>query len=374
METLKELIALGNDGAPQAWLDSLTGQGIGEGMEGISAAEVECIIDSGELSAEADQAIQASYEMRSLCAHPSNYTAGRGGNAVQYIVIHYTAGATTADGAAEANCIYFSRNANLGASAHYFVCDGYAVWSSVPEGDTAWHAGNWAINQRSIGIEVCSAGAFTEAEVDRLAWLVQHLMGKHGIPASHVIRHFDANGKHCPAYYVDAARWKALHARITGSADGGVCNGSPEAKPEASAGHDVWLQARTTSGRVLPAVKNRSDDAGDGTPIGYLSAWSDPGKLQVQAYSEKMGWLSKLVNPSDIADLINGAVGDGSGMQKLRMYYFAPNADQAVFYRVMVAGKWLPWMKDHVDLGGSLDDFAGNGGAIQRVESFIGPF
>ena len=125
---------------------------------------------------------------------------------------------------------------------------------------------------------------------------------------------------------------------------------------------------------MLPAVKNRSDDAGDGTPIGYLSAWSDPGKLQVQAYSEKMGWLSKLVNPSDIADLINGAVGDGSGMQKLRMYYFAPNADQAVFYRVMVAGKWLPWMKDHVDLGGSLDDFAGNGGAIQRVESFIGPF
>lgn len=164
METLKELIALGNDGAPQAWLDSLTGQGIGEGMEGISAAEVERIIDSGELSAEAEQAIQASYEMRSLRAHPSNYTAGRGGNAIQYIVIHYTAGSTTSDGAAEANCIYFSREANLGASAHYFICDGYTVWNSVPEGDTAWHAGNWAINQRSIGIEVCSAGAFPEAE------------------------------------------------------------------------------------------------------------------------------------------------------------------------------------------------------------------
>lgn len=233
-ETLEQLIALGNEGAPQEWLDHLTGQGIGDGYEGITAEEVEKIIASGELIAEADQIIQATYETRFLQCNATNFTKGRGGNSVQWLVIHYTAGAKTADGAAEANCIYFGREANLGASAHYFVCDGYTIWQSVSESDTAWHAGNWAINQRSIGIEVCTAGAFTEEEIERLTWLVQHLMAKYGIAADHVIRHYDANGKHCPAHYVDAARWKELHARITtGSAAPQPAQPAPS-KPAAS--------------------------------------------------------------------------------------------------------------------------------------------
>lgn len=214
-ETLDQLLALGNEGAPQEWLDHLTGKGIGDGYEGINAAEIEKIIASGELASETEQAIQATHETKFLECNATNYTKGRGGNSIQWLVIHYTAGAKTADGAAEANCIYFGREANLGASAHYFVCDGYTIWQSVSEGDTAWHAGNWAINQRSIGIEVCTAGAFTEAEIERLTWLVQHLMAKHGIAADHVIRHYDASGKHCPAHYVDAARWRELHQRIT---------------------------------------------------------------------------------------------------------------------------------------------------------------
>lgn len=233
-ETLEQLIALGNEGAPQEWLDHLTGQGIGDGYEGITAEEVEKIIASGELIAEADQIIQATYETRFLQCNATNFTKGRCGNSVQWLVIHYTAGAKTADGAAEANCIYFGREANLGASAHYFVCDGYTIWQSVSESDTAWHAGNWAINQRSIGIEVCTAGAFTEAEIERLTWLVQHLMAKYGIAADHVIRHYDANGKHCPAHYVDAARWNELHARITtGSAAPQPAQPAPS-KPAAS--------------------------------------------------------------------------------------------------------------------------------------------
>ncbi len=214
-ETLEQLIALGNEGAPQEWLDHLNGQGIGNGHEGITAEKVEEIIASGELLAEAEQIIQATFETKFLQCNATNFTKGRGGNSVQWLVIHYTAGAKTADGAAEANCIYFGREANLGASAHYFVCDGYTIWQSVSESDTAWHAGNWAINQRSIGIEVCTVGAFTEAEIERLTWLIQHLMAKYGITADHVIRHYDANGKHCPAHYVDAVRWKELRARIT---------------------------------------------------------------------------------------------------------------------------------------------------------------
>jgi len=40
-ETLEDLIALGNEGAPQEWLDHLNGQGIGEGHEGIGSEEIE---------------------------------------------------------------------------------------------------------------------------------------------------------------------------------------------------------------------------------------------------------------------------------------------------------------------------------------------
>lgn len=247
-ETLEQLIALGNEGAPQEWLDHLTGQGIGDGYEGITAEEVEKIIASGELVAEAEQIIQATYETKFLQCNPTNYTRGRGGNSVQWLVIHYTAGAKTSDGAAEANCIYFGREANLGASAHYFVCDGYTIWQSVSEGDTAWHAGNWAINQRSIGIEVCTAGAFTDAEIERLAWLVQNLMAKYGIAADHVIRHYDANGKHCPAHYVDAARWKELHTRITtGKAS------APQPAP-----------SKPTPAPSKPAVSNSTEGTGTG--------------------------------------------------------------------------------------------------------------
>lgn len=247
-ETLEQLIALGNEGAPQEWLDHLTGQGIGDGYEGITAEEVEKIIASGELMAEAEQIIQATYETKFLQCNPTNYTRGRGGNSVQWLVIHYTAGAKTSDGAAEANCIYFGREANLGASAHYFVCDGYTIWQSVSEGDTAWHAGNWAINQRSIGIEVCTAGAFTDAEIERLTWLVQNLMAKYGIAADHVIRHYDANGKHCPAHYVDTARWKELHTRIT---TGKVS--APQPAP-----------SKPTPAPSKPAVSNSTERTGTG--------------------------------------------------------------------------------------------------------------
>lgn len=249
-ETLEQLIALGNEGAPQEWIDHLTGQGIGDGYEGITAEEVDRIIASGELVAEAEQIIQATYETKFLQCNASNYTKGRGGNSVQWLVIHYTAGAKTAEGAAEANCIYFGREANLGASAHYFVCDGYTIWQSVSEDDTAWHAGNWAINQRSIGIEVCTAGAFTEAEIERLTWLVQHLMAKYGIAADHVIRHYDANGKQCPAYYVDSARWKELHARIT-------TGKAAEAKPAQPA-------PQPTAKPAAPAAASTTERTGTG--------------------------------------------------------------------------------------------------------------
>ncbi|HJG29905.1 MAG TPA: N-acetylmuramoyl-L-alanine amidase, partial [Collinsella ihuae] len=128
------------------------------------------------------------------------------------------------------NATYFARNEGQGASAHYFVDDiTPEIYQSVAEGDTAWHAGDWQMNCRAIGIEVVSAGEdFSATEVEKLGWLVRKLMAKYGIGASGVIRHYDVTGKLCPAPYVAASKWAALKAAITG---GVVSGGTTPAAP-----------------------------------------------------------------------------------------------------------------------------------------------
>ena len=140
-------------------------------------------------------------------------TRGRS-RAIDRIVVHFTATLASARN----NATYFARNEGQGASAHYFVDDVTPeIYQSVAEGDTAWHAGDWQMNCRAIGIEVVSAGEdFSATEVEKLGWLVRRLMAKYGIGASGVIRHYDVTGKLCPAPYVTASKWAALKAAITG--------------------------------------------------------------------------------------------------------------------------------------------------------------
>ena len=119
-------------------------------------------------------------------------TRGRS-RAIDRIVVHYTG--TTAS--ARNNATYFARNEGQGASAHYFVDDiTPEIYQSVAEGDTAWHAGNWDMNCRAIGIEVVSAGEdYSGTEITKLAWLVQKLMAKYGIGSSGVIRQSDTSAR-----------------------------------------------------------------------------------------------------------------------------------------------------------------------------------
>ena len=152
-------------------------------------------------------------------------TRGRS-RAIDRIVVHFTATLASARN----NATYFARNEGQGASAHYFVDDiTPEIYQSVAEGDTAWHAGDWQMNCRAIGIEVVSAGEdFSATEVEKLGWLVRKLMAKYGIGASGVIRHYDVTGKLCPAPYVAASKWAALKAAITG---GVVSGGTTSAAP-----------------------------------------------------------------------------------------------------------------------------------------------
>lgn len=134
----------------------------------------------------------------------------------EYIVVHYTDGT----GSAENNVTYF-RGGDRQASADFFI-DSTSIWRFNPNVAKyyTWHCGDGGgkygiTNQNSIGIEVVSDGRkFTLRERRRLRWLVKRMMRKYGIPASKVVRHYDASRKLCPAPYIDAKKWKKLHDYI----------------------------------------------------------------------------------------------------------------------------------------------------------------
>jgi hypothetical protein len=78
-----------------------------------------------------------------------NYTAANrpSSNRIDKIIIHVTQGSWS-------GTINWFQDSRAQASAHYTVrsSDGF-IGQSVAEKDIAWHAGNWAYNQTSIGIE-----------------------------------------------------------------------------------------------------------------------------------------------------------------------------------------------------------------------------
>lgn len=163
-----------------------------------------------------------------LQAHTSNFYAGRGGNSIKYIVVHYTAG--NGDTAMN-NAQYFHNNSGLQASAHYFV-DEHSVVQSVRDTDGAWHCGGSiesdhhplrgiCTNRNSLGVEMCSdivGGKYviTAQTVDLAVQLVRQLMAKYRIPIDRVVRHYDVTGKACPEPWVrDESLWRKFKARLT---------------------------------------------------------------------------------------------------------------------------------------------------------------
>lgn len=148
-------------------------------------------------------------------AHKGNYGGIRPLSQIKYIVIHYTANDGDTD---ENNGLYFKNN-DVDASAHYFVDDD-SITSSVPENYIAWHCGGKKYkhpecrNANSIGIEICddvkNGVIYPSAKtIQNVLDLTKSLMKKYNIPKENIIRHFDVTGKHCPAYWVDNAKWKS---------------------------------------------------------------------------------------------------------------------------------------------------------------------
>lgn len=155
------------------------------------------------------------------------YDSNRSKSAIKYIILHYVGAVSTAKNNAE----YFYDKFR-GASAHYFV-DENEIWQVVEDNDSAWAIGankyyTDARNTNSISIEMCcyknSKGKLDikEAVVNKAIELTKELMKKYDIDADHVIRHYDATRKLCPAPFVnDESRWqdfkKALGGKSTSS-------------------------------------------------------------------------------------------------------------------------------------------------------------
>lgn len=128
------------------------------------------------------------------------------------ICVHYTG---DVGASAERLALFFTTNPKAETSSQYIVGINGEVIRCVPDNEIAYGASGK--NNGTIHIEVCypdKSGKFTEAAIAALAELVPELMKRYGIGEDNVLRHYDLTGKHCPAYYVDSARWAALKARI----------------------------------------------------------------------------------------------------------------------------------------------------------------
>lgn len=133
-----------------------------------------------------------------IAERPSpNFDARPGDGRVDMLILHYT-GMRTAQEALDRLCDPAAR-----VSAHYLIDEDGAATRLIAEEKRAWHAGvsSWRgrtdINGASIGIELVNPGhefgyrSFPEQQMAALEALATGILGRHPIPARHVIGHSD---------------------------------------------------------------------------------------------------------------------------------------------------------------------------------------
>lgn len=138
-----------------------------------------------------------------------SYGNKRSTSSIKFIVLHFTGGEKDS---AKNNADYFATGNTRSAGAHYFIDDEDIVWKSVPVNRIAWAVGGFftqangagkyykiCTNANSLSIEMAGvANGVSKKTYNNAVALTKKLMKKYNIPASHVIRHWDTNGKGCP--------------------------------------------------------------------------------------------------------------------------------------------------------------------------------
>lgn len=131
--------------------------------------------------------------MQPIWKDTENYTAGRDGTAIDRIVIHYIVGTLAAADATFAN-------PSSGVSAHYGIGEG-SLHQYVSENNTSWHAGDFPMNQRSIGIEHSADPdrAPSESTYDISVDLCTQICQDYGLdPQTQIIPHHRVVATACP--------------------------------------------------------------------------------------------------------------------------------------------------------------------------------
>jgi hypothetical protein len=122
-------------------------------------------------------------------------TANRGVGDIDMVIIHTSEGDPTSSyGPAD-----WFQDPRSNASAHYNVYGTGTIYQSVQDKDIAWHAGNSAVNKRSIGIEIqarAEKANWNELQLLQAARLTAGLARKYGIPIDreHIKGHVEVSG------------------------------------------------------------------------------------------------------------------------------------------------------------------------------------
>ena len=225
-----------------------------------------------------------------------SYGGTRALSAVKYIVIHYTAGNGDT---AIAECNYFKNGNTRSAGAHFFVDQAGACYQSIALNRTAWSVGgfytkangagtyyNICTNANSVSIELCDNlnKDPSAKQISATKTLVSYI--KSQCPnAKTIIRHWDVNGKACPARMAGAnnAKWNSFKASISG---GAAPAPTPAPAPKPSTKYKTtpqWVGESTVNGLNVRT--------GPGTNYSKLAAWPQLGKGNlVDVCDSVSGW------------------------------------------------------------------------------------
>ena len=154
-------------------------------------------------------------------ASTDNYMTGRNGRIVSRIVLHWMVGTL------ESTDVTF-QNPDRIASAHFGIGNNN-VHQYVKEEDTAYHAGNWDMNLKSIGIEHEGGWLIADGKVrfkptiethNKSVELITELCRKYNIPADreHILKHSEVSdrGTECSGSLDINKIVKEVKASLTG--------------------------------------------------------------------------------------------------------------------------------------------------------------
>lgn len=136
-------------------------------------------------------------------ADEANFAYGRAGTVVDRIVMHWTTGSLN-------STIAHFQNPAAQVAAHYVIDRDGLLYQCVLDQNTAYHAGDYSMNQRSIGIEHVGGpqyDGFTDAQYRTSSDLIRDLSERYGFAANdtYVIPHRSVVPTQCPGV-LDIAR------------------------------------------------------------------------------------------------------------------------------------------------------------------------